>query len=187
MGGVADAPEIFERVTIIGIGLIGASMALAARRGGRVGSIVAYDASPDVRGAGAGTRVRRCRGRTRGRGRARRRPRRALRPGRRHRQRCGRDRTSSRAGRRFERRGLGQDRGRRGRVAPPSEGHQFRPGTSGGGNRVLRSRCRVRGAVRKPLVHPHALRGFDRRRGRARPPPMALLRRHGRYDDAGPS
>ena len=52
MAGVADEPRIFERVTIIGIGLIGASMALAARRGGGVGTIVAYDASPAVRARG---------------------------------------------------------------------------------------------------------------------------------------
>ena len=49
MAGVPDEPIIFERVAIVGIGLIGASMALAARRGGRVGTIVAYDASPTVR------------------------------------------------------------------------------------------------------------------------------------------
>ncbi len=49
MAGVADEPEIFERITIVGMGLIGASIALAARRGGRVGTIVAYDASPVVR------------------------------------------------------------------------------------------------------------------------------------------
>ncbi len=46
---MADEPRVFERVAIVGIGLIGSSMALAARRGGCVGSIVAYDASPGVR------------------------------------------------------------------------------------------------------------------------------------------
>ena len=45
--GVTD--PVFARVAIIGLGLIGASMALAARRGGRVGDVVAYDASASVR------------------------------------------------------------------------------------------------------------------------------------------
>ena len=40
---------VFDRLCVIGLGLIGASVALAARRGGRVGSVVAYDASATVR------------------------------------------------------------------------------------------------------------------------------------------
>ena len=40
---------VFERLCVIGLGLIGASVALAARRGGRVGSVVAYDAAAAVR------------------------------------------------------------------------------------------------------------------------------------------
>ena len=48
--GEADAESrLFARVAIVGIGLIGSAMARAARRGGRVGTIVAYDASPAVR------------------------------------------------------------------------------------------------------------------------------------------
>ena len=41
--------RLFERVAVLGIGLIGASVLLAARRSARVGSTIAYDASPDVR------------------------------------------------------------------------------------------------------------------------------------------
>ena len=40
---------VFERVAIIGVGLIGSAMALAARRGKRVGAVAAYDAAPEVR------------------------------------------------------------------------------------------------------------------------------------------
>jgi len=40
---------VFERVAIIGVGLIGSAMALAARRGKRVGTVSAYDAAPGVR------------------------------------------------------------------------------------------------------------------------------------------
>lgn len=40
---------VFERVAIIGVGLIGSAMALAARRGKRVGAVAAYDAAPGVR------------------------------------------------------------------------------------------------------------------------------------------
>ena len=49
---MADGPasgRVFERLCVIGLGLIGASVALAARRSGRVGAIVAYDADPAVR------------------------------------------------------------------------------------------------------------------------------------------
>ena len=49
---MADAPgsgRVFERLCVVGLGLIGASVALAARRGGGVGTIVAYDASAAVR------------------------------------------------------------------------------------------------------------------------------------------
>lgn len=43
-------PEaLFERVAIIGVGLIGSSIAHAVRRGGLAGRIVATDASPEVR------------------------------------------------------------------------------------------------------------------------------------------
>lgn len=41
---------ILQRLTIIGLGLIGSSIAHAARRGGLVGHIVGFDASADVRG-----------------------------------------------------------------------------------------------------------------------------------------
>ncbi|MGI3901913.1 MAG: prephenate/arogenate dehydrogenase family protein [Janthinobacterium lividum] len=47
--GAAGKDPVFDRLCIIGLGLIGASVALAARRGGRVGRVVAYDASPAVR------------------------------------------------------------------------------------------------------------------------------------------
>ena len=40
---------VFERVAIIGVGLIGSAMALAARRGRRIGGVTAYDAAPGVR------------------------------------------------------------------------------------------------------------------------------------------
>ena len=47
---MADGPGfVFDRLCIVGLGLIGASAALAARRGGRVGTVVAYDASAAVR------------------------------------------------------------------------------------------------------------------------------------------
>ena len=46
--GSRDGP-LFDRVCVIGLGLVGASVALAARRGGRVGTVVAYDASAAVR------------------------------------------------------------------------------------------------------------------------------------------
>lgn len=41
---------MFERIAILGAGLIGASIALAARESGAAKTIVLYDASPDVRG-----------------------------------------------------------------------------------------------------------------------------------------
>lgn len=49
---MADGPGpglVFDRLCVIGLGLIGASVALAARRSGRVGAVVAYDADPAVR------------------------------------------------------------------------------------------------------------------------------------------
>ncbi len=49
MGEGVDAGVVFGRVAVLGVGLIGASVALAARRGGRVGTVVAYDASAGVR------------------------------------------------------------------------------------------------------------------------------------------
>lgn len=42
-------PMIFDRIAILGVGLIGASIARAAREYGAVGAIALYDASPDVR------------------------------------------------------------------------------------------------------------------------------------------
>ena len=39
---------IYEKITIIGVGLIGASTALAARRGKLAGHITACDADPDA-------------------------------------------------------------------------------------------------------------------------------------------
>ncbi len=45
----AESGLVFERLCVVGFGLIGASLALAARRGGRVGRVVAYDAAPAVR------------------------------------------------------------------------------------------------------------------------------------------
>ena len=47
--GAAEAPKLFDRIAIIGIGLIGSAIAWASRRGNRVGSVVAYDSSPQVR------------------------------------------------------------------------------------------------------------------------------------------
>ncbi len=41
--------KVFERIAVIGIGLIGSAICWAARRGGLVGEIVAYDLSPQVR------------------------------------------------------------------------------------------------------------------------------------------
>ena len=51
MAEPADAPAeaLFGRLCVVGLGLIGSSLALAARRGGRVGRIVAFDAAPAVR------------------------------------------------------------------------------------------------------------------------------------------
>lgn len=43
------AEPLFQRVAIIGVGLIGSSIAHAIRRGGLAGTIVASDASPKVR------------------------------------------------------------------------------------------------------------------------------------------
>ena len=43
-----DQTVIYEKITIIGVGLIGASTALAARRGKLVGHITACDADPDA-------------------------------------------------------------------------------------------------------------------------------------------
>ncbi|MBS0386251.1 MAG: prephenate/arogenate dehydrogenase family protein [Proteobacteria bacterium] len=40
---------VFERIAIIGAGLIGASIALAARESGAAGSVSIFDADPDVR------------------------------------------------------------------------------------------------------------------------------------------
>ncbi len=45
----AGPDRVFDRLCVVGLGLIGASVALAARRSGRVGTIVAYDASAAVR------------------------------------------------------------------------------------------------------------------------------------------
>lgn len=42
-------PMIFDRIAILGVGLIGASIARAAREYGAVGAIALYDANPDVR------------------------------------------------------------------------------------------------------------------------------------------
>jgi len=44
-----SAETKFERLAIFGIGLLGSSLALAARRGGLARQIVAYDADPEVR------------------------------------------------------------------------------------------------------------------------------------------
>jgi len=42
-------PPLFDRLAILGIGLLGSSVALAARRAGLAGEIVAYDHSDEVR------------------------------------------------------------------------------------------------------------------------------------------
>ena len=43
-----DQAVIYEKIAIIGVGLIGASTALAARRGKLVGHVTACDADPDA-------------------------------------------------------------------------------------------------------------------------------------------
>ncbi len=46
---VLARPPIFERLAVIGCGLIGSSVIRAARKGGAVGTVAVYDASGDVR------------------------------------------------------------------------------------------------------------------------------------------
>ena len=43
-----NGAKIFDRLAIVGVGLIGSSIAWAARRSGLVGTVVAYDSSPEV-------------------------------------------------------------------------------------------------------------------------------------------
>jgi cyclohexadieny/prephenate dehydrogenase len=50
---VAAAPPVFERVALIGLGLIGSSIARAARRGGAAREIAGYARSPATRAAAA--------------------------------------------------------------------------------------------------------------------------------------
>jgi len=47
------AAPIFERIAIVGVGLIGSSIARAARRKNAAGSIAVADASPQARGRAA--------------------------------------------------------------------------------------------------------------------------------------
>ncbi len=48
---------IFERIAIVGVGLIGSSIARAAAEYGAAGSVALYDMSDDVRGRAAGIRL----------------------------------------------------------------------------------------------------------------------------------
>jgi cyclohexadieny/prephenate dehydrogenase len=50
---MTDTPAPFERLAIIGLGLIGASISLAAREHGAAKTVVGYDASADVRARAA--------------------------------------------------------------------------------------------------------------------------------------
>ena len=49
--------ETFEKLAIVGLGLIGSSIAHAARRGELASQIAGHDASADVRSAAAGDRL----------------------------------------------------------------------------------------------------------------------------------
>ena len=147
---------LFERLALIGFGLIGSSIARAARRLNLAGAIVAVDA--DAGGAGAGARARaRRRGDERpGARRRRRRPRHPLRAGRRL--WGGREGDARRARARRHRLGrrLGQGRGGRAGAAASAAGRALRAGPSGRRHRAFGAGCRLRDAVPQPLVHPDA-------------------------------
>ena len=149
---------LFNRLALIGVGLIGSSIARAARAQGAVRSIVATARSAATRkrvaelgiadqvvetnaaaveGADlrhrlhSGRRLRRCR---------------------------QGDRAASGARRDRVRRRLGQGLGGARHGSASAEKRAFRAGASGRRHRIFRSRCRLCRIVREPLVHPDAAR-----------------------------
>ncbi len=186
-GGQVSAAPIFKKVALIGFGLIGGSIARAARAQGLAGEIVTTARSEKTRARVAelgivdrvvetnaeavkdADLVILCI------------PGRRLRPG-----RAG-DRALPQAGRDRLRCRLGQGRGGAGHGAASAGERAFRAGASGGRHRALRSGFRLRRTVHQSLVHSDAARRHRSRRGRKAARVLGRARRQGRDHDARPS
>ena len=181
------SPVLYDRLALIGVGLIGGSIARAARalglvRDNRGDVAIRADAAAHPR---TGSR-RRGGGHQRRRGR-RRRPGDRLRSDRRLRRGGERHRPAPEAGRDRLRRRLGQGRGGARHGAPHSGRRAFHPRPSRRRHGRFRAGLRLRRAVHQPLVHPHAAEG--RRPGRRRAAGAILegVRRQRRDHVAGAS
>ena len=156
--GPPRAKPLFERLALVGFGLIGSSIARAARHLKLAGAIVAIDAGRGGAGAGARARHRR-------RGDDRRR-----RPASRGADlvilcvpvgACGAVAAGDR-GRRSKPGAIVSDVGSvkalggRAGAAASADGRAFRAGASGRRHRAFGARCGLRDAVPQPLVHPDA-------------------------------
>ena len=153
---MSEAP-LFQRVALIGFGLIGGSIARGARAQNLAGEIVATARSAASRARGlAETRHRRPRGRDQCGSREGRRSRHPVHSGRRLRRRGGGDRGQSEARRDRLRRRFGESRGgaRDGRASAGA--CAFRAGASGRRHREFRPRFRLRRTLHQPLVHSDA-------------------------------
>ena len=171
--GARMAEPLFRRLALLGIGLIGSSVARIAReRGDLAAEVVANARTPEtldrVRELGIADRVEAGPG---GGGRGRR-LRHAVRAGRRLR-RAGRgDRAASGAGRDPDRCRLHQAVGDPRCRAAGAGGRAFRAGASAGRHRVFRPGCRLHHAVPGPLV-PADPAARHRRRLRSRRSPSS--------------
>ena len=153
---MATRHPLFNRLALIGVGLIGGSIARAARALGIVETIVATSRSQPTRQRieqlGIVDQRRRHR---RGRGCGRR-PRDRLRAHWRLRRGGAGNRSASQARRRGIGCRVGQRRHHSRHGASHSRRRPFRSGPSGRRNRTFRTRRRLCRAVRQSLVHPHA-------------------------------
>ena len=168
--GPPHETPLFERIALIGLGLIGSSIARAARHLNLARTIVAIDAERVGGRAGARARDRRRGDDRRGCGRDGCGSRHPLRAGRRLRGGGGGHAPGAQARLHRVRCGLGEGlRGRPGAAA--SAGRRVvRAGASGGGHRAFGTRRGLCDALPQSLVHPHPARGHRRggRRARAR-------------------
>ena len=154
--GEEGVSPIIDRLALIGVGLIGGSIARAAREYGAARTIVATARSEATRKRVVELGIADQVVETNAEAVEGRRPRHRLHSGRRERAGRGRDCRSSEARRDRVRCRLGQGPGAQGHGAAYSEGRASDPGASGRRHGEFRSGLGLSRAVRQPLVHPDA-------------------------------
>ena len=165
-GAVMTTP-MFERVALIGLGLIGSSLSHAMRRGGLARTIVGHAQSEKTRDTALRLGLVGSVYATRGGGRARRRSRHPVRAGRRvRRHRRARSRPPCKPAPSSPTSARSRARSCATSARTCRKGVHFIPGPSDRRHRAFGARVRLRRAVRRPLVRPDAAGG--RRHGRGR-------------------